>query len=353
MHNIGQIVHAELTSYLQAIYRYDVVAGTDQDLDYQIDLRFGGNLQDGRVVLQILSPEHGFNQTARATIRESMSSDQCEWLASSLLFYLDTALRENMVSRLDGVPDGKLDLEGLLWSARDLGAKPDPDGLYQRVKRAISMDPHSGPAHAELAFAAIILRHSVGVSREDLRLSRIRSLVHRAIELSPRDPIVLSRAGYVLSQTGDSDRALVLVEEAGRLLPPMLRGANFPLVRLGRATEALDIMGRYSRWGLPQAPEEWSAHAEAHAANKSYSAVIDVAGRGLERARSQRLVLRAHYANALAMLGQLGAAQREWTNVRQDAPSFTAASWRRAWQIQCNSDDLVDRLSAGLERLQD
>ncbi|MDP6931706.1 MAG: sulfotransferase [Myxococcota bacterium] len=119
-----------------------------------------------------------------------------------------------------------------------LQARGDLPGAERDLRKALSINPESAVAWASLAD----LLREMGRSREPLEAYA------RVLELAPRNPTLLARAGYFLLEIGQLDHAEKIFHSAiqcgGDLSP--VAGLVTVMERLGRieqATSVLDALG--------------------------------------------------------------------------------------------------------------
>jgi tetratricopeptide (TPR) repeat protein len=344
---VAHFLENEIAGYLAMWPRGDLAAGdAAEDADYRLHLRIASDGKQRRISCVVESQRSGRRQQASATAPIELSLSEQEDLACALFRFADRSILADLREQLAALDPSALDYWGLVNVAEE--------GVSGRetLQRAVEMAPERGLGYALLARAAVIGRISFVIPRTEISMTEIRDLAMRGVQLDPVNPLALSEASYVLALTGQAQNALPLAQEAGQLFRPCGAIAQFPLVRLGRGVEALQISDAMTRWGLPVIPAHWAARAEAQAVERAYDKVEEAARRGILRAGSQESVLRAHYANALVNLDRREEALEQWRRAQALAPGFTVAGWVRGWSRQMARPELVDALTGGLRALE-
>ena len=97
----------------------------------------------------------------------------------------------------------------------------------------------------------------------------------------------------------------------------------------------------------------YAAMAEAWNIATQYEKTVAIGRQGLLRAREQEFPLNLHIANALVHLDRIEEAIGPWQRALQLTPDFKVSAWTRNWRRHLmNREDLVERISGGLEKLE-
>jgi adenylate cyclase len=145
------------------------------------------------------------------------------------------------------------------WAAP--GSRGNRQGSYfeavDEARRAISVAPDFGLAHAALAYALAPRTQTdrLLISAEE-RKSLVREAhdaIERAIALDDNNALVLIRLAEAYALLGDAEAGLRLAQRATALAPnsaEALASLGFANFMLGRTTEAIDALERQNRVGV-------------------------------------------------------------------------------------------------------
>ena len=213
-------------------------------------------------------------------------------------------------------------------------------GLYEQ---AIALDPQFALAYALLA-ATLNQRRVWGWSTDPAAdASRAIAYAKSALRLGRQDPLVLAQSAIVLTAIGyEVELADSLLEEAIRLNPNGMLGwlgGGWAKLYLGDHRTAIDYFHRALRLS-PLAPAIFFAHgglAFAHFFLGNYEEGLKCAADALRHHPDYVTALRITMA-CHAMLGNIEAAQKLWSQVALLSPSDRVSKMRKGAPFRRDQD---------------
>ena len=225
-------------------------------------------------------------------------------IAASVPGHLDAAVSDRIRHKpAENLNAYEYVLQGDYLRAQDW-ASADAIPLFER---AIEADPRCARAYAQIAnwHAYSILAHCAPLEEA---IQKTRDLGARALELSPKDPDVLTILAEAYLMAGDLERARQCINKAIRLNPNhygVMLYAAIVLGWLGKVDEALQWRDLYLRHDPMHGPSVAEAEFELLFLAGCYEEAIQA----VSGWHDQPLHLLAELASAHALAGQLDEAK--------------------------------------------
>lgn len=170
------------------------------------------------------------------------------------------------------VYDDEGDFDGMVAALKD-GLKATPENPALQFELATAYQSRDDDKSANPLYRAILARdpnHILALNALGLNLAaskstleEARKLIARAYELVPDSPAIRGSHGWILFKSGDTAKALPLLEEAAKALPengPALYHLASAYFALGRVAEAGPLAQKSEDVGGVPGPEHHAAH---------------------------------------------------------------------------------------------
>lgn len=203
----------------------------------------------------------------------SWKSDQHQEAVSSLRKAATIDPRDSTVwMALARVEDDRGEFDGMMAALKE-GLQAIPDHPVLQFELATAHQSRDDDKNANVGYRAILKRypnHILALNALGLNLvagkatlEEGRKLIMRAYELAPNDPAIRGSYGWLLFKSGQTDKALPLLEEAAKALPengPALYHLAAAYFALGRVAEAAPLAQKSEDVGGVPGPEHHAAH---------------------------------------------------------------------------------------------
>ncbi|HEX2115852.1 MAG TPA: tetratricopeptide repeat protein [Alphaproteobacteria bacterium] len=170
------------------------------------------------------------------------------------------------------VQDDHGDFDAMV-AALDEGLRALPEHPVLQFELATAHQSRDDDKKANALYRAILKRYpdhipamnalGLNLAASKATLEEARKLIMRAYELAPNDPAIRGSYGWLLFKSGQTEKALPLLEEAAKALPengPALYHLAAAYFALGRVAEAGPLAQKSEDVGGVPGPEHHAAH---------------------------------------------------------------------------------------------
>jgi adenylate cyclase len=314
--------------------------------------KVGGNI---RVVAQLIEAETGGHIWTN-TFNESI--EDFDTTQDSLTLRISNAVASaagnDNFQRILGTPRDELGPWGMLALAAATPANTR-EGRKQRqalICSAIALDPSSGVAHVRLA--DVLAQDIMAEFSEDPDADRKQAILEleSALRLAPRNAAVAAIAGTTYMNLGEMRRSISFARRAlalAPIAPSWVTLANV-LLRAGEAEEAKSIYQELAK----KAPQDLGPN---HTGLAIAYCLLGDNENALSHAEEWELWSPGNYsacllqANALALLGEMDAAQDAIKKIQVTVPGFRLEEGITSLEKGQGTDTAKERIAAGLKLL--
>ncbi len=277
--------------------------------------------------------------------------DAADAMSRDAAVEISTAIGREETSRVLNADIETLDARGLRDRAYALpmNTVANRDTIVGLMRKAVERDPQYAPAHSGLSYMLYFSVVTMFSRQPDEDCAEALRHVDRALQLAPRNPLVMQEAAWPHRVFGDEDMAMDLATRANAMGVDSASGrlATRPLfaclIQAGREEEAIALM--LDARPLP----ERSLHT-AYAVQGDWPEALKWSQRAA--ANAPHYLAWTEVANAMAMLDRIDEAKEIMRKVTSMVPTFKFSHYEKGVRITWrNRRRVVDAMLAGLRRL--